>query len=689
MKSYQASKIHNIALLGHSGSGKTSFTESVLFNAGVIERMGRSADGNTVMNFDPEEQRRHTTLNTSVAACTWGDKKVNLIDTPGDFDFMGEVMQGLRVADHAIITISGKSGVTVGASKSVRFAERQNVPYSFFISKLDDETADFKKVVADIRSRFGRDCMPVMYPLYQNREYKGFVDILKKKAYRNLEDGKMEEMDMPNDLAEDISDFYDDFMEQIAESDDELLEKYFDEEPFTDEEIETALKERIRAGHFMPIYCGSAYNNQGVQFAVDFQTHYMPSAAEHRAMIAIKEDGSTLELQAEKDGPLAAVVFKTIADPFVGRITYLRVFSGKLTAGATVYNMDREKDERLANLSYMVGKQQIATDEVVAGDIASVTKLTATQTGDTFSSKAQPLRLNRIVFPKPAFSMAIKPVTDGEEEKIASGLSKIQEEDQTFSYGTHPETGELVISGLGELQLEVIRSKLKNKYKVESVLKEPRIPFRETVRKTVKVQGRHKKQSGGHGQYGDVWIEFGPGDTEELTFEENVFGGSVPRNFFPAVEKGLRESVQEGVLAGYPVVNLKATLVDGSYHDVDSSELAFKIAAQLAYRNGISQAGPVLMEPISTVEVHVPEDNMGDIMSDVNKRRGRILGMEPKGEMQVIQCEVPTAEMARYATDLRAMTQGAGWYTIEFARYEQMPENLAQRIIEQANAEKE
>ena len=687
MKSYHASKIHNIALLGHSGSGKTSFTEAVLFNAGVIERMGRSADGNTVMNFDPEEQRRHTTLNTSVAACAWDDKKVNLIDTPGDFDFMGEVMQGLRVADHAVITVSGKSGVTVGAAKSVRFVERQNLPYSFFISKLDDETADFKKVVADIRSNFGRDCMPVMYPIYENRQYKGFIDILNKTAYRHLENGAREEMPMPDDLADDMMDYYNDFMEQIAESNDELLEKYFDEIPFTQEEIETALMERVRAGHFIPIYCGSAYYNQGVSFAMDFQTRYMPSAAEHHAMIGIKTDGSTIELTAEQDGPLAAVVFKTIADPFVGRITYLRVFSGKLTAGSTVFNQDRDKDERLANLSYMVGKTQIATQEVVAGDIASVTKLTATQTGDTFSSREMPLTLNRIVFPKPAFSMAIKPVTDGEEEKIAMGLAKIQEEDQTFTYGNNPETKELVISGLGELQLDVIRSKLKSKYRVETVLSEPRVAYRETIRSKVKVQGRHKKQSGGHGQFGDVWIEFEPGPTEELTFEENIFGGSVPKAYIPGVEKGLQEAVQEGVLAKYPVVNLKATLVDGSYHDVDSSELAFKIAAQLAYRNAMAQANPVLMEPISTVEIHVPEENMGDIMSDVNKRRGRILGMEPKGELQVIQCEVPTAEMARYATDLKAMTQGAGWYTIEFARYEQMPENLQKKVIEEANEE--
>ena len=687
MKSYHASKIHNIALLGHSGSGKTSFTEAVLFNAGVIERMGRSADGNTVMNFDPEEQRRHTTLNTSVAACAWDDKKVNLIDTPGDFDFMGEVMQGLRVADHAVITVSGKSGVTVGAAKSVRFVERQNLPYSFFISKLDDETADFKKVVADIRSNFGRDCMPVMYPIYENRQYKGFIDILNKTAYRHLENGAREEMPMPDDLADDMMDYYNDFMEQIAESNDELLEKYFDEIPFTQEEIETALMERVRAGHFIPIYCGSAYYNQGVSFAMDFQTTYMPSAAEHHAMTGIKADGSTIELTAEQDGPLATVVFKTIADPFVGRITYLRVFSGKLTAGATVFNQDRDKDERLANLSYMVGKTQIATQEVVAGDIASVTKLTATQTGDTFSTREMPLTLNRIVFPKPAFSMAIKPVTDGEEDKIAMGLAKIQEEDQTFTYGNNPETKELIISGLGELQLDVIRSKLKTKYRVDTVLSEPRVAYRETIRSKVKVQGRHKKQSGGHGQFGDVWIEFEPGPTEELTFEENIFGGSVPKAYIPGVEKGLQEAVQEGVLAKYPVVNLKATLVDGSYHDVDSSELAFKIAAQLAYRNAMAQANPVLMEPISTVEIHVPEENMGDIMSDVNKRRGRILGMEPKGELQVIQCEVPTAEMARYATDLKAMTQGAGWYTIEFARYEQMPENLQKKVIEEANEE--
>ncbi|WEG36919.1 elongation factor G [Amygdalobacter nucleatus] len=681
MQKYTADRVRNIALLGHSGSGKSSFIEAVLFNCGNIDRMGKSNEGNLVMDFDAEEMRRHITINTSVASCEWRNAVLSFIDTPGDFDFMGEVQQALRVAGSALILVSAKSGIEVGVEKSVRYLQRPGIPYGFLVNGMDDENADFSRCILDLKNQYGRNIVPFMLPIRENRKFVGFVNVLTKTAYHFAKNGDLTTCDVPADLVDMLEQYHGELVEQAAESSDEFMEKFFNGDEFTEEEFKAGLQERILHRHLLPVLVCSSTLNLAVKSVLDLLLDYFPNAT-HKVVQALTPDGTNVELTSDPNGPLAALVFKTIADPFVGKISLFRVYSGKLKNGSTVYNANREKEERIANLSFIVGKKQYETQEVSAGDIGALTKLTETQTGDTLSDKSQPLSLPSIVLPVPCLSMAIFPEKQGEEEKIAQGLAKLREEDPTFTYHTNKETKQMIISGLGEMQLDVLVSKLKNKYKVSARLEEPEVPYRETIRKKVKAQGRHKKQSGGHGQFGDVWIEFEPNpEQEELVFEEKVFGGAVPKNYFPAVEKGLREACQSGILAGYPVVNLKATLVDGSYHEVDSSEMAFKIAASLAYKAGLEKASPVLMEPISQVEVHVPENNMGDVMGDINKRRGRIVGIEHKGEFSVISCEVPTSEMARYATDLRSMTQGRGWYTIDFLRYEQMPKEYADKVI--------
>ena len=532
MKHYPASQIRNVAILGHSGSGKTSLAEAMLYNCGAIERLGKSSDGTATMDFDPEEQRRHISINTSVASCVYEDVVFNIIDTPGDFDFMGEVMQGLRVADTAIVNLSGRAGVAVGSEKSVRFIEKQGIPYAFFVNQMDDEHADFTKVMADIRNLVGRSATALQVPIIEGGKYVGFVDVVELCGFRFTGKGKPERCDIPEEMRENIVFLYDAIIEQVAETDDELLEKYFEGEALTTQEIRNGLIQGIRDNTIIPVFSGSAIENKGIRFLMENIRYYMPPSSEHKVILGITTDGAPIELRPDEDGPLAAVVFKTIADPFVGRISYVRVYSGKLSAGSTVYNFDQEKDERVAGLSTVVGKKQTPCEYIGPGDIGAITKLNDTQTGDTLSNKATPVRLTRIVFPEPALSMAIKPVKEGEEDKIVAGLNKLMDEDPTFKLRNDQETKELVISGLGEMQLDVLKSKLKNKYKVEAVLETAKVPYRETIRKKVKVQGKYKKQSGGHGQYGDVWIEFEPTDSEELVFEENVFGGSVPKAYF-------------------------------------------------------------------------------------------------------------------------------------------------------------
>lgn len=691
MKIYPADKIRNITLLGHSGAGKTSVIEAMLYDAKAIDRMGKITDGSTVTDFDQEEIRRGISLNTSYAAVEWKDCKINLIDCPGDFDFLGEQRLGIFAGDVALIVLSAKDGVSVGAEKSMRMLEKAEEPVVLLVNRLDEPNASFEKTVADFRETYGAKVVPLAIPVMENETVKGIIDVLGQKAYQLGQRGAMTAMEIPAGLEAELEEYRSGIMEQIAETDEDLMNKFFEGEAFTDAEIEKGVKEAILSRSLIPVFCASALQDKGLTFLMDTIVRYFPTAQDRPAAKAVKQDGGEIELAPDAEGPLASFVFKTIVDPFVGRISLMRVFSGTFTADEPAYNMGKEKEERLNGVFVLRGKKQIEVEKLLAGDIGAVTKLVVTQTNDTLSRKANPITVQPVEMPVPCLTRAITPVNRGEEDKIMQGMNKLADEDISFRIENNPETHQLLLSGQGEIQLDVLCAKLKGKFGTEAELSEPRVAYRETIRKQVKVQGRHKKQSGGHGQFGDVWIVFEPGEKEELEFAEEIFGGSVPKNYFPAVEKGLQEAVLEGVLAGYPVVNLKATLVDGSYHDVDSNEMSFKLAARLAYKAGLPQAGPVLLEPIAAVKVHIPDDNLGDIMGDMSKRRGRILGMgaDTDAGFQVVDAEAPMAELSKYATDLRSMTQGRGWFTIEFARYEQAPNEVAEKVIAAAQQSEE
>ena len=692
MGNIAAKNIRNIAILGHSGSGKTAFAEACLYRAKAIPRLGNRTDGNTVMDFDPEEIRRQISINTSLASFNWNEYKVNMLDTPGDYDFLGEVVSALRVADSALITVSSRDNeISVGTEKAVAQAKKNGVPFAFFINRLDEPNANFVKVLGQLTDAFGGAVLPLMLPIMDGETMTGFVSVMEGEAFCiDVKTGeKTGTTAVPADLQDLLEEKREQLLEHVAESSEELMEKYFSGEEFTSEELRLGLIEAVRHGDVIPVFCGSVARCWAVGYALTRICELMPSPTDVGTAVATDATGNEVELALDPDGPPAAVVFKTLADPYVGRISLFRVYSGTIRAGDTLYNPQRRKDERVIGLSTMFGQKQVEVEEVCAGDIGAMTKLSETMTGDSLSTKTDALVLPGIDFPKPVLAMAILATATGDEERIVNGLRRIQDEDPTFTIENRAETRQLVISGLGEVQLDVLRAKLRTKYKVDSELAPARVPYRETIRKKVTAQGRHKKQTGGHGQFGDVIIEFEPGESEEFTFEERIFGGSVPKNFHPAVEKGLQEAVAEGVLAGYPVVNLKATLLDGSYHAVDSSEMAFKIAANLAYKAALPKADPVILEPVCSVEIGVPEAQLGDIMSDVNKRRGRIMGIEVRDGLQVVMAEVPESEMDRYATDLRSMTQGRGWYTQEFVRYEQAPQAIAEKVIAQAKAEAE
>lgn len=685
MKDYTAGKLRNVCLMSHGGAGKTTLAEAMLFNTGVLDRFGKVNDGNTTMDYDPEEIKRKISISTSIAPCEWKDHKINIIDTPGYFDFVGEVKQGIRVSDSAVILVAAKGGVAVGTEKSWAYAKEQGIPRMFFVSKMDEENANFHEVLDQLKDTFGNSVIPFQLPILEGDKFVGYVDVINMKA-KKFDKDKLVDADIPADMSDTLEELKEALNEAIAETSEELMEKYFSGEEFTSEEMISGLRAGIADCSIAPVLCGAALLNQGVTALMDTILEYMPSPDHKPVIKAVKPGTDTVvELKNSADEKLSALVFKTIADPFVGKISIFRVYSGTMKSDSTVYNPTAEKNEKIAQIFMLRGKKQVPTDKLIAGDIGAVAKLQHTSTNDTLCEQSNPVMLDKIVFPEPALSLAVEPKAKGDEEKIGAGLSRLQDEDPTFKVEVNAETHQTIISGVGEQHLDVIVSKLKAKYGVEVNLTDPRVPYRETIRKKVKVEGKHKKQTGGHGQYGHVWIEFEPGETEDLTFEEKIFGGAVPKQYHPAVEKGLREAIQHGVLAGYPVVNLKATLVDGSYHDVDSSEMAFKIAARLAYKKGLPDASPVLLEPISRVEVYIPDSYMGDIIGDLNKRRGRILGMNPQdGGLQQVVAEVPTAEMFKYAIDLRSMTQGRGYFTQTFERYEEAPANVAQKVIEEA-----
>lgn len=689
MKQYSAKNIKNVALAGHSNAGKTSLAEALLFATKATDRLGKIADGNTVMDFDPEEIKRTASISSALAYFEWKDEKINLLDTPGLFDFEAGVVEGVSAAETVLVCLSGKSGVSVGTEKAFKRAKKTGKAIAFFINKLDSEHADFDKVLAQMREVFGAAVCPIVYPVTENHKVTCYVDLLTMKAFAYEQGGKAGEIPIPAAAQSKIDELMDAIAEAVAETSDEYMEKYFSGEPFTQEEVVQGVRNGVKAGTLFPVYGGASQSMEGIDLLMYSLLRMLPTAAEKAGETGTDAAGEKVEIPCDENGPLVAYTFKTVADPFVGKLSYVKVVSGKLTSDMQPVNARTGNPERMGKLILLKGKKQEETAAICAGDIGAITKLSETVTGDTLCAPGKIVTLDAGRFPKPTQSMAIKLKAKGDEGKISGVISRLMEEDPTLSYETNVETHEQIISGLGEQHLDVAISRMKSKFGMEVELVPPKVPYRETIRKKVKVQGRHKKQSGGHGQFGDVWIEFEPCE-EEFIFEEKIFGGAVPKSFFPAVEKGLRDSIQKGVLAGYPVVGLKATLVDGSYHPVDSSEMSFKMAANLAYKTGVAQASPALLEPIGTLRALVPDANAGDLMGDINKRRGRVLGMNPdEAGLQLIEAEVPMSEMYDFTTALRSMTQGRGSYTLSFERYEQVPPQLEAGIIEAAKADKD
>ena len=667
---YTTDKIRNICLLGHGGDGKSALAEALLYFTGSTDRLGTAAQGNTVSDVDPEEIKRQISISTSVIPVEWKGKKINLLDTPGYFDFEGEVLQAVRMAETALVVVSAKGGIHFGTTKAINLAKSLNMPQLFFITSIDEEHSDFYGVFDALKQRYGKGVCAISVPIIENEKVTGYVDIVEMKGKR-IVNNKVEIIDIPASLQEEIDMLRQLLIESVAEADDDLMEKFFADEPFTDEEIIRGLSHGIAGRKVFPVLCGSSATLFGMGILLDFI------------------DKFTSAPKLDPKGETELYTFKTVADPFVGKLSYFKVLQGTLKAGDTLHNPRKDTDEKFARIFTVKGKAQTEVKELVAGDIGVVAKLASVATGDTLG--AADVVVPPVEYPVPNLKMSVFAVAKGEEEKIASGLAKLREEDPTFTYKTDPETKESVISALGDTQIDVIMSKLKAKYGVSVDLRTPKVAYRETIRKTVTQQGKYKKQSGGHGQYGDVHIRFEPYDGIDLVFGEEIFGGSVPKNFHPAVEKGLRESAQKGVLAGYPVVGLKATLVDGSYHDVDSSEMSFKLAAGVAYKEGLPKASPVILEPIGKLLVHVPDRMMGDIIGDITKRRGQIIGMTPIGDegYQEIEAEVPMAEMMTYAIDLRSMTRGRGTFTFDFLRYADAPANVAEKVIADAKAKEE
>ena len=682
MKTYAPDQIRNIALAGHASKGKTTLLEAMLHLAGATERAGKVADGNTVTDFDAEEKKRHISMASAVASIEYKSKKLNFIDTPGLFDFEQGAFEGLRAAETAVIVVSARSGLAVGAEKAFKNAGSRRMARVLVTTKMDDDRADFYKSFNGIVAKFGTAACPVVVPIISGGKVAAYYNMIDGKAYAYA-DGKRTESDAQPDDAPRFEAVQAVFTEAVASADEELMEKYFEGEELTPEEKIRGLKAGVADGSIIPVFALSGLAETACDLLLDFLAEVCPAP---KSEYAADADGEPIELTPDPNGPLAAVCFKTVADPFIGKLSYFKVISGKITAATPAYNARTGKEERMGKLVSVFGAKQTDISELSAGDIGAVTKLGGFATGDTLCSAGQVVTLDSVHIPSATYAMAVEVAKKGEEEKVASGLSRLCEEDPSLHFGVNNETHQQILSGLGEQHLDVAMARLKSKFGVEATLVQPRVAYRETITMKVSAQGRHKKQSGGHGQFGDVFIEFEPYDTEELVFAERVVGGAVPKNFFPAVEKGLRESMQKGVLAGYPMVGVKATLFDGSYHPVDSSEMSFKTAASLAYKEGIPKAMPVLLEPILTVTATVNDEAMGDVIGDINKRRGRVLGMTPSGDgSQEILAEVPESEMSTFSTAMRQMTQGRGSFTTAFARYDRCPEHIAQKIKAEAS----
>ncbi len=685
MKVYETSQIRNVAFLGHGGAGKTTLAEAMAYTTGAISRMGKVSDGNTISDFDKEEIKRQFSINASVIPIEYNGLKVNILDAPGYFDFVGQMEEAMSVADAAVIVVNGKAGVEVGTMKAWDICERRKIPRCFFITGMDDPNARYLKVVTQLKKLYGKKIAPFHLPIRENEEFTGFVNVVKMGGRRYTTNGQYEDCEIPDSIKEELDVTREMIMEAVAETDEELMEKYFAGEEFTNEEISKALRQSVIDCEIVPVQIGSGINANGASCILQTCEKYFPSP--ERAMVYKQginlNTGKNIEADRDDEKPVSAYVFKTIMDPFIGKYSLVKVCTGTLKADDTVYNATKGVEERLNKLYVMNGKKVVEVPELCSGDIGAIGKLTSTRTGDTLSTKEWPIEYHPTTMSIPYTYKQYKSVKKGDEDKISQALTKLCIEDLTLKVVMDDENRQSLLYGIGDQQLDVVVSKLKEKYNVEIELSKPKFAFRETIRKKVTAQGKHKKQSGGHGQYGDVVMEFEPsGDLETpYIFEEKVFGGSVPKNYFPAVEKGIQESVQKGPLAGYPVVGIKATLTDGSYHPVDSSEMAFKMATIIAFKSGFMNASPILLEPIASLKVTVPDRFTGDIMGDLNRRRGRVLGMKPSGGTQTIEADIPMSELYGYSTDLRSMTGGMGDFSYEFARYEQAPSDVQEKEI--------
>ena len=685
---YTVNAIRNVCLLGHSGSGKSALAESLLYMTGAIDRIGKNADGNTVCDYDPEEIRRHISISTSVVPLEYKNTKINLLDTPGGFDFSGAVMEALRAADAAILVCSAKDGITVGFEKAWKYCEERNMPRFVYISKVDEDNSDYNATFNALREKYGNKIAPVVVPIWDaSKKVTGIIDVLNKRAYE-MKNLKRVEISVPDDKVSVIEEFNDALKEAVAETDEELMDRFFEGDDFTYAEMINGLHQGVAELSLFPVLCGSGVTCLGSLMLMDHIISLLPNPEQGNYHKATTADGKTEEFVVSAGGVPAAFVWKTVSDQY-GKYSYIKVLSGEITSDTTLVNARTGEAEKLGRLYTMCGKKNTEVKVLACGDIGAIGKMDKVKTGDTLCDPRKVVSLKQIPYPAPCYSVAIAPKVKGQEEKVGTGLNRLNEEDPSFTLVNNAETRQLVLSGTGDQQLDVLVSKLKSRFGVDAVLSPAKVAYREQIKKKVEAHGRHKKQTGGSGQFGDVWIRFEPQyDQDDLIFDVAVVGGAVPKNFNPAVEKGLQEAVQRGPLAGYPMVNMKATLYDGSYHPVDSNEMAFKLAAILAFKEAMPNAGPTLLEPIGSLSVTIPDSYMGDVIGDLNKRRGRVMGMNPAGDGNtVVEAEVPMAEMGSYAIDLRAMTQARGSFTLRFERYEEVPKANQAKIIADAKAE--
>ncbi|MCH8064322.1 MAG: elongation factor G [Chloroflexi bacterium] len=685
MKEYQTDQLRNVVVLGHSGAGKTSLSEAALFATGAITRLGKVDDGNTTSDYDPDEVKRQISISLSLIPCEWNEVKINLIDTPGYADFQGQVKEGMRAADGALIIVDAVAGIEVGTDLAWGYADEESLPRMVLINRMDRENADFTAAVEQLRESFGKQCVALQLPIGAEDNFEGVIDLLEMQAF--LGEGK-DASEIPESLGAEVASYREQLVEAIAETDDDLINKYLEGEELTAEELSTALRAAVISGSVVPILAASATKSIGIARALDALVRYSPSPRDASEVQATDGADGELSLTADSGGPLAVLAFKTTADPYVGKLTYLRVVSGSLKGDSHVWNAKRRTDERLGQLFHLRGKDQEQTPSIAAGDIGAVAKLAETTTGDTLCAKERPIVLPEIASPVPSYSLAVYPKTKADLDKMGAALSRIRDEDPSIRVHRDADTNETILSGLGETHIEVAAERMKRKFGVEVDLVTPKVPYLVTVTNTAKVDVIHKKQSGGHGQYARVALDLAPRERGSgFEFSSSIVGGSVPRQYIPAVEKGVAEAMKEGVLGGYPLTDVKVNLFDGKEHPVDSSEMAFKIAGSVALKQGVKDANPVLLEPIMRISVTVPESHTGDVLSDLNGKRGKVQGMTPQGALTVIEAQVPLAEVQRYATDLRSITQGRAHYTMEMSHYEEVPAHIAQKVIESGDTQ--